>query len=182
MVAFSSVAVDVLAVYMIHLPLESGRTFDKQAHTLMVSDSNEVIEARVKEIRKLFPSAHYVNNHTGSVFTADEKAMEILYRALKEEGFIFVDSRTTGSTKVPLIAKKYAQKYLSRDTFIDNKQNQTYINQQLRFAVNRAKERGFAIAIGHPHKETFKALSNAKDIFKEVEVVYIDELEGDSQR
>jgi polysaccharide deacetylase 2 family uncharacterized protein YibQ len=165
-----------LVHYMIHLPMESGRSFDRQDKTLMVSDSKEVIDARVKEIRKLFPTARYVNNHTGSVFTSNYQKMEILYLALKREGFTFIDSRTTGSTKVPKIAKKYAQHYLARDTFIDNKQNQVYIHQQLRYAVNKAKKNGYAIAIGHPHNVTFQALANAYDILKDVEVVYIDEL------
>lgn len=164
--------------YMIHLPMESGRSFDSQAKTLMVSDSKAVIEARVKEIRRLFPKAHYVNNHTGSVFTDNYEKMEILYMALKKEGFIFVDSRTIGSTKMPKIAKKYGQLYLSRDTFIDNKHTQAYIHQQLRYAVNMSKKNGYAIAIGHPHKVTLEALANAGDILKDVEIVYIDELKG----
>ena len=164
--------------YMIHLPMESGKAYDKQAKTLMTRDSKETIEARVKEIRTLFPTAKYVNNHTGSVFTNDENAMEILYSTLQEEGFVFIDSRTTATTKVPKIAKKYAQRYLARDVFLDNHQNMDYIHKQLGFAVEEAKKRGYAIAIGHPHKTTFQALTNAKHILKDVELVYIDELYG----
>jgi polysaccharide deacetylase 2 family uncharacterized protein YibQ len=166
-----------LVHYMIHLPMESGRSFDRQTRTLMVSDSKEMIEARAREIRELFPTARYINNHTGSVFTSNYQKMEILYLALKKEGFVFVDSRTTGSTKVPKIAKKYAQHYLARDIFIDNKLNQAYIHQQLRYVVSKAKKNGYAIAIGHPHKVTLQALANASDILKDVEIVYIDELE-----
>jgi polysaccharide deacetylase 2 family uncharacterized protein YibQ len=39
-----------------------------------------------------------------------------------------------------------------------------------------AKKKGYAIAIGHPHKVTMQALASAKEIFKDVELVYIDEL------
>lgn len=162
--------------YMIHLPMESGKVFDKQAKTLMITDTPERMEARVKELRRLFPEARFVNNHTGSVFTSHYLAMERLYHALIKEEFVFVDSRTISSTKVPQIAKKYAQPYIARDVFIDNIHTVDAIHKQLKHAVNIAKKRGYAIAIGHPHKVTLQALTSAKMILKDVEVVYIDEL------
>ncbi|MDD2452196.1 MAG: divergent polysaccharide deacetylase family protein [Sulfurovum sp.] len=162
--------------YMIHLPMESGKVFDKQEKTLMVTDTPEMIESRVRELRSLFPAARFVNNHTGSVFTGHYPAMERLYQALMREGFIFVDSRTIAGSKVPQIAKKYAQRYIARDIFIDNKHNVPYIHKQLKQAVKIAKKRGYAIAIGHPHTVTLQALASAGKILKEVEMVYIDEL------
>ena len=162
--------------YMIHLPMQSGKAYDKQYGTLKITDSKEKMEARVKEIRKLFPTARYVNNHTGSAFTDNYKAMEILYGILRKEGFVFVDSRTTASTKVREIAHAFGDAYVARDVFIDNKHNVPYIHKQLRQVVKRAKKKGYAIAIGHPHPVTMKALSSAKDIFKDVELVYIDEI------
>jgi polysaccharide deacetylase 2 family uncharacterized protein YibQ len=162
--------------YMIHLPMQSGKSYDKQYGTLKITDSKEKMEARVKEIRRLFPTARYVNNHTGSAFTDSYKAMEMLYGILRQEGFIFVDSRTTASTKVPKIAYAFGDTYVARDIFIDNKLNVPYIHKQLRQAVKTAKKKGYAIAIGHPHSVTMKALSSAKDIFKDIELVYIDEI------
>ena len=166
-----------LAHYMIHLPMESGSAqFNKQTKTLITTFSKEQIEARVKELRVLFPTARYINNHTGSVFTDNYAAMQTLYAALRKEGFTFVDSRTIASTKVPKITEDFGDAYVARDVFIDNEHNVPYIHRQLQKAVNMAKERGYAIAIGHPHKMTMKALSSAADIFNEVELVYMDEL------
>ncbi|HSR74543.1 MAG TPA: divergent polysaccharide deacetylase family protein [Sulfurovum sp.] len=163
--------------YMIHLPMESGSTqFNGQSKTLTTHSTKEEIETRVKELRKLFPHARYINNHTGSVFTDDHEAMEKLYRALRKEGFLFVDSRTIGSTKVPQIAKAFGDAYVARDVFIDNVQSLPYIHKQLEKAVSIAKKKGHAIAIGHPHKMTMEALSSAKEIFQDVDLVYIDEL------
>ena len=163
--------------YMIHLPMESGSAqFNKQSKTLITNFSKEQIEARVKELRKLFPHAKYINNHTGSVFTDDHDAMKTLYTALRKEGFVFVDSRTIASTKVPQITDEYGDAYVARDVFIDNEHNVPYIHGQLQKAVKKAKEKGYAIAIGHPHKMTLKALSSAASIFKDVDLVYIDEL------
>ena len=162
--------------YMIHLPMQSGKSYDKQYGTLKITDTKEKMEARVKEIRKLFPTARYVNNHTGSEFTDNHKAMEMLYGLLRKKGFVFVDSRTTASTKVRKIAHAYGDAYVARDIFIDNKQNVPHIHKQLRQAVITAKKKGYAIAIGHPHPATMKALSFTQDIFKDVELVYIDEI------
>lgn len=163
--------------YMIHLPMESGsKQFNKQYKTLRLTFSKAQIIARAKELRTLFPSARYVNNHTGSVFTDDYDQMLTLYSALKKEGFMFVDSRTIVSTKVPKIAKKFGDDYVARDTFIDNVHNVKTIHKQLRKAVEIAKKKGHAIAIGHPHALTMKALLSAGSILKDVELVYIDDL------
>lgn len=163
--------------YMIHLPMESGSAqFNTQYKTLITTFSNEEIVARVKELRKLFPTARYINNHTGSVFTDDYHAMETLYTILRKEGFIFLDSRTIGSTKVPKIAHEFGDAYVARDIFIDNEHNVPYIHRQLQKAVNMAKKRGYAVAIGHPHRTTLKALSSATNILDDVELIYIDEL------
>ncbi|MBA1421571.1 MAG: divergent polysaccharide deacetylase family protein [Epsilonproteobacteria bacterium] len=168
---------DRLKHYMIHLPMESGsKQFNSQYKTLLTRFSRKQIEERVKELRRFFPNAHFINNHTGSVFTNDYNAMFRLYTALRKEGFIFMDSRTIGSSKVKRIASKFGDPYVSRDIFIDNIHTVPYIHKQLRKAVNVAKKKGYAIAIGHTHHITMQALSSANDILKDVELIYIDEL------
>jgi len=163
--------------YMIHLPMESSsKQFNSQRKTLLTSFSDEEIADRVMEIRQLFPRAKYINNHTGSVFTSNYKAMKKLYIALKMEGFTFVDSFTESSSKVRQIADEFGDAYVRRDIFIDNKQELSYIHNQLKLAVKKAKKKGYAVAIGHPHKVTMKALSSAKQILKDVELVYIDDI------
>ncbi len=163
--------------YMIHLPMESGnKKLNTQYKTLKVAFSNRKIENRVKELRLLFPKAKFINNHTGSVFTSDYPSMHLAYKIMRENGFIFLDSKTIGSSKVKEIAHAYGDVYVVRDIFIDNTHNVPYIHQQLQKAVKLAKKKGYAIAIGHPHKITMLALASAKEIFKDVELIYIDEL------
>jgi polysaccharide deacetylase 2 family uncharacterized protein YibQ len=161
--------------YMIHLPMESGdKQFNKQYKTLKVSFSNQRIENRIKELRLLFPKAKYINNHTGSVFTSDYASMHLAYKIMKENGFVFIDSKTINTSKVEAIAFSFGDAYVSRDIFIDNKHNVPYIHQQLKKAVEIAKAKGFAVVIGHPHASTMKALSTSGDILSDVELVYID--------
>ena len=162
---------------MIHLPMESrNQHLNAQTKTLMTSFTDEQIADRVMEIRALFPHTKYINNHTGSVFTSNYKAMKKLYIALKMEGFRFVDSLTVATSKVRQVADEFGDMYVRRDIFIDNTHEVDYIHKQLAIAVKKAKKNGYAIAIGHPHKVTMKALASAKDILQEVELVYIDDI------
>ncbi len=163
--------------YMVHLPLQSAsKKMNSFSKTLYVGDSEDIFYARAKEIRELFPDARFINNHTGSVFTSDYDAMKLLYKALRSNGFVFVDSRTSASTKVRKIAGSFGDPYLYRDVFLDNEENERYILGQLRTAVKIAKKKGYAIVIGHPHRATFSALARAKGILKGVKTVYMDEL------
>jgi polysaccharide deacetylase 2 family uncharacterized protein YibQ len=163
--------------YMIHLPMESGNArFDRQTKTLKTDFTQAQMEERLHELRRLFPRAHYINNHTGSRFTANDRAMRKFYEAMKKEGFTFIDSRTTGKSKAGRIAHRYGDDYVARDVFLDNVKSVPAIHTQLKKAVRLAKKNGYAIAIGHPYTITMQALSKAKPLLKEVEVVYIDEI------
>jgi len=162
--------------YMIHLPLQSSNAnFNSMKNTLMVSATDAQISSRVDEIRALFPSAKYLNNHTGSIFTGDYNAMERLYARLRESGFTFIDSRTSSSTKVEKITSDYGDRYIARDIFLDNKLDKQSILVQIKNAVKQSKKNGHAIAICHPHAVTMKALKSAQPLLKDVELVYIDE-------
>ncbi len=166
-----------LPFYMIHFPMQASAKFKSpETHTLNITDSYETIENRVKQLRAWYPNAVYTNNHTGSVFTENEEAMDKLFRALKKYNFIFVDSRTSGKS----VAKKYAQKYnmpyIVRNIFIDNEENYQYIQNQLKQAIEIAKKQGYAIAIGHPHSVTLKVLKDSKHLLKDVEPIFVNQL------
>jgi polysaccharide deacetylase 2 family uncharacterized protein YibQ len=161
---------------MIHLPLEAIHYTKAEYGTLTVESTEAEVARRIADLRRWFPRCRFVNNHTGSRFTADVRAMTRLMRALKRHGFIFVDSRTTPKTVVAKVCRRFGQPYLARDIFLDNEPNEAYILNQLKKAVRSAKRHGYAIAIGHPHSATLKALAHAGPILQGVEVVYMDEL------
>ena len=163
-------------IYMIHLPMEAGSRRYEETNTLHIGDSLAKIDKRVKEVKKLYPKAVYLNNHTGSKFTADYNSMDKLMRVLKKYNFYFVDSRTTAKTKAKINAKRYGVRYLSRNIFLDNKQDKYHITLQLKKAIKIAKKRGYAIAIGHPHSITLKTLKESKSLFKGLHLVYINSL------
>ncbi len=162
--------------YMIHLPMEAMNWSAEEPHTLRIHDSQKVISKRIADIKKLFPKVHYINNHTGSKFTANEIAMNKLIFALKKNNIYFIDSRTTAKTKAPKVLKNFGLKYLSRDVFLDHHMDKPYVLKQIRQAIKVAKLHGSAIAIGHPHKNTLQALYESKKLFKDVDLVLINKI------
>ena len=163
--------------YMIHLPMQAKHFDSPEIGTLTINESFESMHEKIKKIRKDFPRAKYTNNHTGSRFTSDYDAMDKAYRALIEQGFIFVDSKTIAQTAVARAAKKYNQPYISRDIFLDDDPSASAVRRELVAAVNLAKKRGYAIAIGHPKKNTIAVIKASKNnILKDVEVVYLKDI------
>lgn len=162
--------------YMIHLPLEAMDYDMEEPSTLRIGDTEETIEKRIETLKQLFPNARYVNNHTGSKFTADSVAMEKLIRVLKKEGMQFVDSRTTGKTQVPNAVRSQGLPYVGRDVFLDHQDGVANVKKQIREAVRKAKEHGTAIAIGHPRPDTIQALKESKALLGEVQLVGIDQI------
>lgn len=162
--------------YMVHLPMEAQNFSAEEPFTLRITDSQTIISNRIKEIKRLFPRVHYINNHTGSKFTSNEIAMNKLIYVLQKNHINFIDSRTTAQTKAPKVLKNFGLKYVSRDVFLDHHMDKPYILEQIKKAIIVAKKHGTAIAIGHPHKNTLQALFESKKLFKDVDLVYINQL------
>ena len=163
-------------LYMVHLPLEAQSFSAEEPNTLRISDSQQKISARIREIKTLFPKVHHINNHTGSKFTSNEVAMNRLIFALNSSDISFIDSRTTAQTKAPKVLKNFGLNYVARDVFLDHHMEKKYIKEQILKAIKIAKKHGTAIAIGHPHANTILALNESKKQLKEVELVYINRL------
>ncbi|EAH9135568.1 divergent polysaccharide deacetylase family protein [Campylobacter upsaliensis] len=161
--------------YMVHLPLKA-LSFQNKMSVLSPEDSEEEIEKTIAKIKGEFKKLKFINNHTGSLFTSDEEAMRKLYKALDKHHLSFVDSKTIHNSKAPKIAKEMQKIYIKRDVFLDNEDDVDYVKNQLLNAVNLAQKRGYAIAIGHPKKNTFKALKESKELLKSVDLVYLSEL------
>ena len=161
--------------YAIHLPMEASSAKNNSA-TLRASDNYEKLRGVIAKLRADFPNAKFINNHTGSKFTADERAMQNLLRAMNEHGFLFIDSRTSPATKAKAAMNGLGMRYVHRDVFLDNQNSVAAVRKKLREAVTLAKKQGYAIAIGHPKSSTLRALANSADILDEVDLVYLDEI------
>jgi len=162
--------------YMVHLPLEALNYDSEEPSTLRIGDTTEEMTRRIEQLKQLYPGVRYMNNHTGSKFTADSEAMDRLIGVLKKEGIQFVDSRTTAETKAPEMSEKYGMRYMGRDVFLDHKDGVANVKKQIAEAVEKAKRHGTAIAIGHPRPDTLKALKQSKELLSEVKLVSIDQI------
>lgn len=172
--------------FMVHLPLEALNFYQAEHEWLFVGDSQTKIEQRIQAIKQDFPTLTYLNNHTGSKFTQNLDSMQLLLETLAKYKISFLDSKTAPNTKTKAFYATHFQErlnpcqgeFLERDVFLDNELNIPKITQNLIQAVKIAKTKGYAIAIGHPHKETLLALKNAEDYLAKsgVELVYINEI------
>lgn len=176
----------VAPFFMVHLPLEALSFYQAEHEWLFVGDSRAKIEQRIQAIKQDFPTLTYLNNHTGSKFTQNSDSMKLLLETLAQHKISFLDSKTAPNTKTKDFYATHFQErlnpcqgdFLERDVFLDNELNIPKITQNLIQAVKIAKAKGYAIAIGHPHKETLLALKNAEDYLAKsgVELVYINEI------
>ncbi|MGG7048229.1 MULTISPECIES: divergent polysaccharide deacetylase family protein [unclassified Campylobacter] len=161
--------------FMIHLPMQAQNSSNQEPETLLVNESSQSIEKKIRKIRTDFPKAKFINNHTGSKFTSNFNAINKTFEILQNQGFIFMDSKTIASSKVELVAKNHKVPYFCRDVFLDDADSISKIRKQLELAVHIAKTNGVAIAIGHPRKNTIAVLKSANELLKDVELIYINE-------
>jgi len=163
----------------IHLPMQP-KGYPKVApgpHALLTTMTAEQIQAEVRRAVKRVHGAIAINNHMGSEFTESVYGMRAALTAMKEEGLFFLDSRTTAASAGVPEAKRLGLRVHQRDVFLDNELAVPAILKQLRKAETVAKQRGYAIAIGHPHKETVAALRAwLKDKDANVQVVTVTSL------
>jgi hypothetical protein len=100
-----------------------------------------------------------INNHEGSVFTADGQALAGVAQALYGRGVYFLDSRTSPRSQVVSIARAFGVPSAARDVFLDDEETAEAVAAQLRLLERTARANGAAIAIGHPRAATLNALS-----------------------
>ncbi len=144
---------------MLHMPMEPEGRDDPGPGALRVSLTDEDIRARTAASLDRLPLAVGLNNHMGSKFTRDPRAMRPVLAELASRGLLFVDSRTAGSSVGLDVAKQSGVAAAGRDVFLDNEIDARAIRVQLAELERVASRRGSAIAIGHPHEATIEALA-----------------------
>jgi polysaccharide deacetylase 2 family uncharacterized protein YibQ len=145
---------------MLHLPMESVGQGKPESQELRPGMSGRDVNALVDGFLRAVPDVAGVNNHQGSQSTADVKLMDELMPVLREHRLFYVDSRTTAATVAYDAAQRAGVQSGFRNVpFLDDVAEVTAVSKQLRLALREAGEKGAAIAIGHPHPATLKALA-----------------------
>lgn len=107
------------------------------------------------------PHARGVNNHMGSDLTRRRPQMQWLMESLAGRGLYFVDSRTDKGTVAAAVASEQRVPNLSRQVFLDNSREPAAIAERFDHLTRLAREKGLAVAIGHPYPETIAFLRRA---------------------
>jgi uncharacterized protein len=145
---------------MLHLPMESVGDKMAESRELRPGMSPAQVTALVNGFLREIPEAAGVNNHQGSQSTADAALMDALMPVLREHQLFYVDSRTTTATIAFDTAQRMGVRSAFRNVpFLDDVAQVGPVRKQLQVALRDAREKAEAIAIGHPHLATLKALT-----------------------
>ncbi len=143
---------------ILHMPMAPEGAEDPGPGALRPELGAQENRARLSRALDLFPQAIGINNHMGSAMTADAGAMAPVLDLIAGRGLIFLDSRTTPATVAGSAARASGMIAVDRDIFLDNEMDAPAIGEQLAALELMARQRGVAIAIGHPHEATLAAL------------------------
>lgn len=163
---------------ILHLPMEPRERLNLENDTILTSMGESQVQKILDGDLKALPYAKGVNNHMGSLATADSKVMEAIYKSLNKKGLYFLDSSTASGSLCPELAPEFGIRFARRNVFIDNSSEPSYIKGQIRAAALIARNFGRAVGIGHARINTLEAL---KETMPELEkegysFVFVSEL------
>ena len=159
---------------LLHVPMEPVNSrLDPGPDALRTDMTVENIQERFDVMLDSFDGYVGVNNHMGSKFTSDRKAVGTVINELKKRELLFLDSMTSGKSLGWKLARDKNIPYVVRDVFLDNARDENEIMKQLNLVERHALKHHVAVAIGHPHIATVQALSRWIPKAKEKGFVFV---------
>ena len=146
---------------ILHLPMQSiNSTAAHEPGALNEAMDEDELTGQVHSLLADIPFIRGVNNHMGSHLTEYDFFMRPVMDSIRSynPSFYFLDSRTSPRSVAYAEARESGLNSISRDVFLDNQNHVHSIRLQLRIWLQRARERGSAIAIGHPYPNTLQVL------------------------
>ena len=114
--------------------------------------AGQIKELVASNLEELGVGVRGMNNHEGSLITADLAMIGAVLDVALDYGVFFMDSRTSSNTKAPQAALSRGMKILERDIFIDNVLERDAMLGQIMEGLELANKNGKAIMIGHVDK------------------------------
>lgn len=142
-------AADAGLEVMLHQPMEAINGEDPGPGAILLDQSEEMVRSIVRRNLRELAGIQGVNNHMGSSVTADFSFMTIILDTLREEGVPFLDSRTTAASVAVEAGAALGLTVAQRDVFLDHVRSREAIENQLDLALLIAREKGYAVMIGH---------------------------------
>jgi polysaccharide deacetylase 2 family uncharacterized protein YibQ len=144
---------------LLHLPMQSVANEHPEAQELHPGMQPADVSALVEKFLQNVPGVAGVNNHQGSQATSDPELMSELMPVFRDRHLFYIDSRTTAATVAYDTAQEFGVRSGFRNVpFLDDVPEVAAVRKQLQLALRGAREKGEAIAIGHPHPATLQAL------------------------
>jgi polysaccharide deacetylase 2 family uncharacterized protein YibQ len=149
---------------MLHLPMEArdSRWNPGPGGMFTAMNKKQLGDIFQKNLSSV-PLAIGANNHMGSKFTADKKAMTTVLNLIAEHNLFFVDSLTAANSVGWNLARQKGIKTAKRNIFLDNDQDKGKIIIQIEALIRLARRQGSAIGIGHPYPATFAAIKSCQE-------------------
>jgi polysaccharide deacetylase 2 family uncharacterized protein YibQ len=143
---------------LVHVPMEP-RSRDWPGPNALTSQLGPAeLISRLRSNLRSFRGFVGINNHMGSLLTADSASMDIVMAELHQRELLFLDSRTTSDSVAAREAEGMRVPFAKRDVFIDNDLDLSSVLRGLAHAEGIARRQGYAVAMGHPHDVTIEAL------------------------
>jgi len=165
---------------ILHLPLQPrGHQHDPGPGAILASMGEVQVRNAVRSSLDSVYFATGLNNHMGSLVSADTKRMQWIMTELRSLGnFFFLDSRTTGASVGYELAHRYGIPATRRDVFLDADRGEANVQRQFEKLLSLARRRGSAVAIGHPYPETIRVLERELALLDsaDIQVVSLSEL------
>ncbi|HTF98220.1 MAG TPA: divergent polysaccharide deacetylase family protein [Cellvibrio sp.] len=163
---------------MLHAPMSNHHDYPLGPGGLVSGMERADFLAVLRQNLANIPYIKGVNNHMGSLLTEQTEPMRWLMLELQTRDLYFVDSRTTAKTQALIEAERIRLPSRRRDVFLDDTRTRDHIKQQLLLALQKARQQGSAIAIGHPYPETLNVLNNIQPLLENynVELVPVSKL------
>ena len=165
---------------LLHLPLQSAdRGGATEPGSITLDTTREAFADTFAAAMESVPYAVGVNGHRGSLVTRHPGHMNwLMEEILRAGGLYFVDSYTTHRSVALQIASERGVPAIKRDVFLDSDPAPDKVAREFERLKKLARERGLAVAIGHPYPETLDFLERAIPALVEegIELVPLREL------
>ena len=162
---------------IVHMPMQAHVSIPEMwygTNYIKTGDTAEQVNHKLDTAFKSVKGAKGFNIHIGSGACQNIETMKHVYQYAKENNLFFLDSRTHERTVCQTVAEALDVVYLGRDEFLEPKGAKSYegAKHHLKVACELAKEKGYAIAIGHVGNHGGESTARAiKDGIKDIEAM-----------
>ena len=159
-VALAELANDAGKDVLLHLPMQPAEALKHPDPGIIGPTADQAELARVFATNLAsVPHVVGVNNHRGSLLTAQSAHMQWLMDEIREQGSLFfVDSMTTHDSVALQAAREAGVPATRRDVFLDPEPGAEVVAREFERLKQVARRSGFAVGIGHPLPATISHL------------------------